>query len=309
LGDDVEAVVQHWSELAHSLRQMKNELDEAWQTSVGLQTLNKRFHGLAQQVPAWRAKQLQQAPPVVMLDAVWVTVMCPTHEVKRDKLGRRRRVKKRVKQPIMVALGVWPEEGRRKVLDWEVGDGPGEDKLSWLRLLNRLEQRGLHPHFGLQLFITDGGQGLINALQEVFWDVPRQRCVFHKIRNVFQDLAVPEELPNEERRAYRRDFVQQLARIWQAPTHKDACKRFRRFCRQWGSTQPKAIATLQHDFDHTLTFYALQQRNRLWPARLLRTTSLLERLNRNVRARMRKAGAFHSTYGLQAMLFQVLILP
>ncbi len=73
--------------------------------------------------------------------------MCPTEKIKRDKLGRRRRVKKRIKLPIMIALGVWPEEGRHQVLDWEVGDGPGEDKESWLRLINRLEQRGLHPHF------------------------------------------------------------------------------------------------------------------------------------------------------------------
>jgi hypothetical protein len=309
LGEDVKALVQHWSALAYSLRQMKNEIDEAWQTSVGLQTLNRRFHALVKDTPVWQTEWLKEVPPVVMMDAVWVTVMCPTQKVKKDKLGRRRRVKKRMKLPIMIALGIWPEEERHKVLDWEVADGPGEDKESWLRLINRLEQRGLHPHFGLQLFITDGDQGLINALEEVFWDVPRQRCVFHKIRNVSRDLIIPEALSEKERRAYRRDFLQQLARIWQAPTRKEARKRYNHFCRQWTSAQPKAVATLQRDFQDTLTFYTLQHRNRLWHPRFLRTTSLLERLNRHVRARMHKAGAFHSIAGLQAMLIQVLLHP
>jgi transposase-like protein len=241
-----------------------------------------------------------------MLDAIWLTLMEDTGVVKRDKLGRQRSIKKRVKKPVMIALGVWPEQGRKKVLDWEVGDGPGEDKASWLRLLNRLEQRGLHPHFGLQLFITDGDQGLIFALEELFWDVPRQRCVFHKIRNVLDKLSIPDVLPRPKRRAYRRKFLQQLVPIWRPATRQEAIKRYNRFCRRWRPFQPDAISTLQNDFHDTLTFYDLLQLNRLWSPASLRTTSLLERLNRNVRARMREAGAFHSYSGLDAMLAQVL---
>ena len=174
-------------------------------------------------------------------------------------------------------------------------------------MLNRLEERGLHPDFGLQLFITDGDPGLIFALEELFWDVPRQRCVFHKIRNVIDKLSIPEALLKRKRRAYRRKFVQQLARIWQPATRQEAIKLYHRFCRRWRPFQPQAVSTLQHDFQDTLTFYDLLQLNRLWSPAYLRTNSLLERLNRKVRARMRKAGAFHSYPGLEAMLAQVLI--
>lgn len=306
LGDDLQALVVHWSQLAYSLRQMKHAVDAALKTSVGLRSLNKRFHMLAGRVPGWRSRRLEDVPPVVMLDAIWLTVLEETREVKPDRSGRHRPVKQRVKQPVMIALGIWPEEGRKLVLDWEVGDGPGEDKASWLRLLNRLEERGLHPHFGLQLFITDGDAGLMAALQEVFWDVPRQPCIFHKIRNVSAKLAIPELLPKPKRSAYRRKFIQHLARIWQPDTREEAIKRYHRFCRRWRPYQPQAIATLEHDFQDTLTFYDLIQRNRLWSPVYLRTTSLLERWNRNLRARMRKAGAFHSNAGLDAMLAQVL---
>lgn len=306
LGDDIQALVGHWTELAYSLRQMKREVDEALKTSVGLRSLNERFHAVACRVPGWRSRWLQEVPPVVMLDAVWLKVMEETGQVKRDKLGRRRRTKKRVKKPVMIALGIWPEQGRKKILDWEVGDGPGEDKASWLRLLNRLEERGLHPDFGLRLFITDGDPGLIFALEELFWDVPRQRCVFHKIRNVLDQMSIPEVLPKSKRRAYRRKFLQQLTPIWRPATRQEAIKRYNRFCRRWQPYQPEAVSTLQRDFRDTLTFYDLLQRNRLWSPVSLRTTSLLERLNRKVRARMRKAGVFQSHSGLLAMLTQVL---
>lgn len=306
LGDDLRALVGHWASLAYSLREMKQEIDAALSTSVGLRSLNERFHAIAAQVPVWHTRGLQDVAPVVMVDAVWLTRMEETGEIRRDQAGRQRPVKKRVKRPVMIALGIWPEEGRKEVLDWEVGTGPGEDKVSWLRLLNRLEERGLHPDFGLQLFITDGNSGLITALQEVFWDVPRQRCVFHKIRNVLDKLSVPESLSGPKRRAYRRKFAQHLARIWRPTNCLEATKRYKRFCQRWQPHQPEAIATLKADFPDTLTFYDLLPRNRLWSATFLRTTSLLERLNRKLRARMRKVGAFHSPAGFDAMLAQEL---
>jgi hypothetical protein len=90
LGEDIKALVQHWSELTYSLRQTKKEIDEVWQISVGLQTLNQRFHALVKDTPVWQTEWLTEVPPIVMMDAVWVTVMCPTEKIERDKLGRRR---------------------------------------------------------------------------------------------------------------------------------------------------------------------------------------------------------------------------
>lgn len=306
LGDDLTALVQHWARLAYSLRDLKTALDDALQTSLGLRSLNERLQQVAARLPAWYERWLPQVPPVVVLDALWLSLLEPSGECRADRRGRRRPVKRRLRRPLMVALGVWPEEGRSQVLDWELGDGPGEDAASWLRLLNRLEVRGLRPQRGLSLFVHDGAEGLRAALQDVFWDVPRQRCVFHKLRNVWQAVVLPEEAAPEERRRYRQQLIRQAAHIWQAPTLAEAHQRAGRFCAQWREAQPAAVHTLQHDFADTLTFYAVCERQRLWPARALRTTSWLERVNRRLRARLRRAAAYHSISGLQAMLVQVL---
>ena len=307
MGPEIAAMVAHWASKAYSLRQMKAEFDAGISTSVGLRSLNDRLHALGEELPAWRNKWLQKPPPVVMLDAIWVTVMQDTDEVRKDKRGRRRVVKQRGKLPVLIALGVWPEEERHQVLDWEIGTGPGEDRDSWLRLLNRLEGRGLRPHLGLELFIHDGGTGVIAALKDLFPDVPHQRCIFHKLRNILQAISFPEDITPQERRDLSLRIIRQAQRIWQAPTLNEALKRYHRFCHQWQPTQPDAVLTLQRDFQDTVTFYLVRERHRIWPARYLRTTSLLERLNRSLRFRFRRAGAFHSVTGLNAALVQLLL--
>ena len=68
------------------------------------------------------------------------------------------------------------------------------------------------------------------------------------------------------------------------------------------------MATMRRDFDHTLTFYAVQAHaKRLgasWPAMYLRTTSHLERLFRMIRRRVRQALVLHSPTGLMALAQQ-----
>ncbi len=96
-------------------------------------------------MPAWYQRELVSVPPVVVLDAVWVTLLEAHGPVATDRQGRRRLVKSRIRRPILIALGVWPEEERSVVLDWELGDHSGEDQLSWLRLLNGLGSARLTP--------------------------------------------------------------------------------------------------------------------------------------------------------------------
>jgi transposase-like protein len=244
---------------------MKAELDAAVGTSVGLRSLNVRLHRLAEQLPAWQTRWLGKVPPVVRLDTIWVTVLKPTEQWRRDQSRRQRSVKQRQTVPVMIALGVWPETGHSEVIDFEIGTGPGEDRDSWLRLLNRLETRGLRPETGLRWFVHDGCGALIAALEELFPDVPRQRCIFHKLRNRLRAIGPPPELPQAQRRAYTRHVIQQAARIWQAPTYEEALRRYQRFRRRWELEQPAMVATLDRDFADTLVFYHVWNHNRLWP--------------------------------------------
>jgi transposase-like protein len=292
-----------------SLRWIKEWVDSRLSSSVSLHTLNRCVRELARLALPWQEKPVDDVPPVVRVDGIWVTLMIPTGEVKTDRRGRHRASKQAHKVPILMAQGVWPASGQQEIVAWVLGRS--EDEASWEALLTQMWHRGISPERGLRLLVGDGSPGLEAARRTVYWDVDFQRCVFHKLRNIWRDILLPEGSEGKMARAYKRRFIRSVARIWQASDEKQARRRHSQFCRKWAAEQPVAIATLQRDFDATLTFYRIQthaaQRQQLWPARQLRTTSPLEREFRSCRRRADSAVLFHSPSGLAAVIHQWLI--
>jgi putative transposase len=84
-----------------------------------------------------------------------------------------------------------------------------EDKEGWACLLQDLRSRGA-THF--DLIVTDGHDGLLAAVSDLFAATPRQRCLVHKQRNVLN--AIP--------RRERGDVQAELVGIWEHPTKQEA---------------------------------------------------------------------------------------
>jgi transposase-like protein len=286
-----------------SLREIKAKLDLELGGSLGLRTINDRIHRCNDRMPIWERGLIERVPPVVRLDGIWVTVMVPTKKYQQDAIGRKREIKTRKKLPVLVAQGVWPAEGQQEILAWIIADG--EDKDSWDDLIHRLRQKGVRLEL-LKLLIGDGSSGLAACLQEQYPSVPFQRCVFHKIKNLWRDLVDPEGMDRDQTRQFKRELSKEASEIWQADCAGHAWHKMRAFSAKWQSSQPKMVATLQRDFDLTLTFYAAienaAQENQIWPPEQLRTISHLERDNRRVRKRLRNAVLYHSHRGLSAAL-------
>jgi putative transposase len=290
-----------------SYRQIKADLDQRLWSSVSLRTLNQRVLVLGSDVGSFPLLKKGQAPPVVRVDGIWITVMLGNGETKTDRIGRKRAVKQAKKVPILAAQGVWPNSGETRLLAWMRADG--EDAASWQTFLEGLWEAGLTPENGLALLVADGGTGLRAAYENVYWQVPLQRCVFHKLRNIAQAIRIPAGLERQAGYQLRTEFLRSAARIWQAPDETEARQRYRAFCETWQTQQTKAVQTLARDFDDTLAFYDIQdqaaRRGEQWPAHRLRTTSPLERMFREFRQRYRKAILFHSVTGLQAVTAQL----
>lgn len=300
--EDVTLRIQRWGEKAVSLRQIRDDLAEELSSSLGLRTLNERLQASPVRKPGGMA--LSTVPPVVLLDGIWVTLLVPTGEVRRDKSGRQRPVKKRAKVVVLIALGIWPQTATIRVLDWEIACG--ESCQEWERLLKRLNARRLWRQRGLCLFIHDGGLGLKAALNKWYAEVPSQRCIFHKLRNVWDAVVFPEDKPGYEKRRLRRLLIRQAAAVFRAADEPTARGLLADFVSRWEDEQPQAVATLLRDLEDTLRFYAFLERNPLWKPEALRTTSRLERLNRKLRRVFRVAGAYHSMAGLEAAVLRVL---
>jgi transposase-like protein len=298
--DDVLEQIERWAQLGLSLRQMQGEIGKQMKTQVGLRKLNAVVGAVA----VSPAIELTSVPPIILLDAIWVPLLADTRATQRDRLGRQRIVKVGQKVCVLIALGLYPQSGRWGILEWAVADE--ESQTAWEGLLLPLEQRGLYRQRGVELFIHDGGSGLRAALDWIYPHIPHQRCLFHKLRNLWHSIQTPPDLSPQQRRLWKSQLLQCILPIFEAADAQDAQQLCNALCQMWQATQPKLVATLQRDWQETIAFFRVLKRFPHWHRTALRTTSLLERVNRLLRRLFRPAGAFHSLLGLLATLARVL---
>ncbi len=309
--EEVQARARQLAGLCLALRDIQEVLAEPSGVWLAPSTLNHWVHDAAALATTLRGEPLARIPPVVLLDGLWIKLMVPTGERYRDKQGRERERVRRVKLPLLVAYGVDPATGERWLLDWE--QAPGEDEASWRGLLERLQARGLRADAGLVLFVHDGSAGLEAAFGLVDFGpaVLRQRCVFHVLRNLAEQVRGTPGQPRAARRAHRRALLQEAAAIWEPLTESGVRARYRAFCGRWRATEGAVVAALERLFPLTLAYLDARARGREggqeWPVAALRTTSPLERLNRTLRQKARQVGTFQSARGLTAAVVLVLV--
>jgi len=297
--DDVETQIARWGALALSLRQMRQELAHLHIGPLALRTLNQRLHQLAQLAPD---PPPSAVPPILQVDAIWITLLRPNGQIRRDCKGRQRPVKGRFKCPLFIAMGVWPDSNHSEIVLWRLGHS--EEAEEWTAFLSELEARGLRGENGLKLIIHDGGSGLCAALRMVYFGAHEQRCLFHKLRNIYNAIRVPDTLTPQQRRRRRTAIFKHFHAIWQARHYATALRRYLKVVRTFRQSQPEAVATLRRDFRLTVAYFDLEQEFPTWDRKHLRTISRLERFNRNIRRQARAANAYHSEQGVIAMATQ-----
>lgn len=308
LWTDMDATMIQCTALALSLRSVSAVLELQNGQLVSIGAVHRRVVGVAVLAAREMEQPLAAVPPVTMLDGIWGTIMADSGERKPDKRGRLRKVKRRQTVPLLVAYGVDPQTGEKRLLAWVQGKAESTD--DWERLLSKLHGRGVHYGAGLRLFVHDGSKGLEAALEMVdFGPVRRQRCIFHKLRNVVRDVLGNEGMSRAEKQERVTAVLKDACAVYEAPTAAQARERVAAFRVTWGEQEAKAVATLERDFEQTLTYYAVateaQVAGNTWLATYLRTTSGLERFNRGLRRKWRQAGAYWSEDGLLAAMWLV----
>jgi putative transposase len=140
----------------------------------------------------------------------------------------------------IVALGITTEGEKVALGLWE---GSSENATVAAALLSDLVDRGVDVEQGL-LFVIDGSKALRKAIRQVFGhDVPVQRCVQHKQRNVL------DHLPERERPAVR----MRLRRAWKETDHECALEQLTRLAVELDQAHPGAAASLREGMEETLT--------------------------------------------------------
>jgi putative transposase len=237
------------------------KVGEVTQTLLGVapsaSTISRLNQTLAQQFESWRERPLQEHWRVLYLDGIHFSIR---HGDKADSTL------------ILTALGV-DLEGHKEVLALRAC--AEEDKDGWACLLHDLRRRGA-TH--IDLIVTDGHDGLLAAVKELFAATPRQRCLVHKQRNVLN--AIP--------RRERGDVQAELVGIWKQSSKPEALIQLAAFKAKYSKRYPEAVRSLAEDEEHLLTFYEFP----VSMHRHIQTTNALESLFSNVRQRTDQIDVF-----------------
>jgi transposase-like protein len=255
-----------------STRQVGDVIETLTGAKPSPSTVSRVFHSLEEEFATWQQRPLAVEYAYAFADGTYFTVIY-------NGEGH--------KMPILAVIGI-TLAGEREVLGFSVGDK--ENQLAWEQLLDDLKRRGV-AHVGL--WITDGNQAMLNAVEAKFPDSQRQRCVKHKMDNVLS--YIPDK---------QRDQVEpELKAIFYQDSRLQADQEVAAFIAKYEPMYPTAVACLQRDLDACLTFYAFPKAH--W--KTIRTTNVIERLFGEVKKRTHKmAAAFRNENSCLLMCYAVI---
>ena len=191
------------------------------------------------------------------------------------------------KAALLVLIGAL-SDGTKEVL--AVEPGYRESTAGWAEVLRDLRDRGLHQ--APRLLVADGHLGIWSAVAQIWPDTQQQRCWNHKLLNVLD--ALPKKVQDQAK-----NWLQQIP---VADTQKEAEKRRDRFVHLYQADYPKAVETLQRDWDRMVTFYDFPKKH--W--KHLRTTNVVESPFAAVRLRTQAAKRFKTVANATVLIWKIL---
>lgn len=206
---------------------------------------------------AWRTRPLGSCP-YLMLDARY------------EKVRHGGRV---VSCAVLIAVGV-DAQGKRSVLGVSVR--LSEQEVHWREFLRSLLTRGLH---GVEFIVSDAHEGLKAALQAVFPNTAWQRCQFHLQQNAQKYIP---------RRELKREAAADIRAIFNASSESEAKRLLDIIVSKYQAQAPALSKWMENNLAEGFAVFSLPE----YARRRLRTTNMLERLNKEIKRRTRVATLF-----------------
>jgi transposase-like protein len=192
-----------------------------------------------------------------------------------------------VDSAVLTAVGIDPKGGR-SVLGVSVS--LSEAEVHWREFFKSLLARGLH---GVEFIVSDDHQGLKQARKACFTGVPWQRCQFHLLHNALRHI------PKKDMKS---EVMSDLRGIFDSPDEPAARRQLDQVVEKYASKAPKLATWIEANLPEGFTVYCLPAAHR----QKMRTTNMLERLNRELKRRTRVATLFPNDAALLRLVSAVL---
>lgn len=272
--------------------------------------INRITTDVQQTMLDWQHQPIEEPPPILIVDGVWVKVLYPTEATYTDKSGHLRKETRAQERVLTVAMAVH-DDGSYYILGTSIATE--ENTGAWEALFDHLICRGLDKQ-AVTMVVSDGSKGALQAMKNRLPNAAMQRCTIHKVRGfarylTYQDLpelspSTSQPISPEQARQHRRQQMKaDASAIFNAPTKVLAEERLDDFVKTWDPIEPKAVHNFTWGIKRCFTFYqhdiALHRR--------IRSSNLLERFFREFRGKADEIGAFPNEKSCLSLFYLVMV--
>ena len=236
-------------------REIVDEINDDFGTSLSRETVRTTVNKVLKDALDFNRRIIPNCP-IVFLDGTYVPI-------ERRYEG----TAKVEKECVMVALGI-TEEGEKVVLGFYFA--PNEGAWSWDDVLADLKSRGL---YSVSLFVTDGLQGMPEAIHRNYPKAKHQLCLVHETRTICRDVR------KSDRKAVSGDFKD----VYSAKDRAEAESRLSDFESKWEKTYPNMVRKLRKQID---LFTFMDYPKLLWKS--IYTSNAIEGFNSKLKRLTRK---------------------
>jgi putative transposase len=250
-----------------STRRIKHIISQLGIENISASRVSRIAQELDEKVREFLSKPIEQEIKYLFVDATYFKI--------RDSVQY-------TNKALFVVAGV-RKDGYREILGARIADS--EDAMFWEDLFTDLKKRGLR---GVEMIISDGHKGIQKAVTTSFTGSSWQMCHVHLMRAVLKTIP----------KKHQKEVAEKIKEAMEDPVQLSEAKEYleeRRF--------NKAIETLDRFHFDTHNYQAFPKEH--W--RKIRTTNILERVNKELKRRSKVIGAFPNEESLLRLSVSILI--
>ena len=240
-----------------TLNEIVDHLEDYLGETISRETIRKTALSKLKEAISFNTRKLPRCV-FVFLDGTYVSI-------KRSYDNGPKSVEK---ECVEVALGI-TEEGKAVILGYYFI--PNEGATSWKENLIDLKNRGIGDP---KLFITDGLNGIEEAISSVFPNAAYQTCIVHICRNIMKHA----------RKSDRKEIANDFMEVFHTSNSKEEAEtKLEAFINKWSKPYPRVMDRLQTN-NHLFSYMVLPKC--LWKG--LYTSNRIEGFNAKIKRATRK---------------------
>jgi len=236
---------------------IQDHLQEIYGVEVSADLISTVADGVINDVKDWQNRPLDEAYPVLYLDATILKVRSEGRVINKSAY---------------LAIGV-NLEGLKDVLGIWLEQNEGAK--FWLKVMTELKNRGVKDIF---IACVDGLKGFPEAIEAAFPKTEVQLCIVHMIRGSLRFVAWKD----------RKAVVADLKGIYQASSEELAQENLEAFARKWDGRYPTISKSWQTNWQRVIPFFAYPEEIR----RIIYTTNAIESLNNTLKKTIKNRASF-----------------